>query len=46
MLRISTKTVVEFKNPIKRCEVNEKADKTNSPEKQCVSVEYENPVQD
>ncbi|WP_078125129.1 leucine-rich repeat domain-containing protein [Leptospira alexanderi] len=35
LLKVSTKTVVDFKNPIKRCEAGEKADK------QCVSVEYE-----
>ncbi|EMO65091.1 hypothetical protein LEP1GSC133_0773 [Leptospira borgpetersenii serovar Pomona str. 200901868] len=44
-LRISTKTVVEFKNPIKRCETSEKADKTNAREKRCVSVEYEDTQQ-
>lgn len=41
VLRISPKTIVEFKEPIKRCEADEKMGNKNVPEKRCVSVEYE-----
>ncbi|MBW9231958.1 leucine-rich repeat domain-containing protein [Leptospira santarosai] len=41
ILRVSPKTVVEFKNPISRCASVDSTSKTPSPEKNCVKVEYE-----